>query len=101
MTNYQEERVKLTNTQLKKLKSAGKNNDGAILRITEKNFQAEELPHELFLTKRQKVTIKNAFTDNMSTDIKLQQVDFLVKQQVIWAKKLDLGVPLAKIFCQS
>ena len=87
MANYQEERVKLTNTQLKKLKSAGKNNAEAILRITEKNFQDEELPHELFFTKRQKVKIKNAFTNNMSTDIKLLQVDFLAKWQIIWAKK--------------
>ena len=39
MTNYQEARVKLTNTQLKKLKSALKNYTGTTLRITKKNFQ--------------------------------------------------------------
>ena len=57
MTNYEEARVKLTNTQLSKLKSAANINTGTTLRTTEKNFQGEGLPHELFLTTRQK-TIK-------------------------------------------
>ena len=48
--NYEEARVKLSNTQLNELKSAAKNNTGTILRITKKKFQDEELPHELFLT---------------------------------------------------
>ena len=42
MTNYQEEAVKLPNTQLKKLESAAKNKTGTILRINKKNFQDEE-----------------------------------------------------------
>ena len=50
MVSYEEARVKLTNTQLNKLKSAAKNKTGTTLRITKKNFQDEELPHELFLT---------------------------------------------------
>ena len=53
MANYQEAKVKLTNTQLNKLKSAAKNITGRILRLTKKNFEDEELPHELFLTARQ------------------------------------------------
>ena len=52
MVNYEEARVKLTNTQLNKLKSAAKNETGTTLRITKKNFQGEELIHELFLTTR-------------------------------------------------
>ena len=48
MVNYQEARVKLTNTQLNKLKSAVKTKTGTILRINKKNLQDEELPHELF-----------------------------------------------------
>ena len=39
MLNYE---VKLTNTQLNKLKSAAKNNTGAILKITRKKCQDEE-----------------------------------------------------------
>ena len=46
MANYQEARVKLTNTQLNKLKFAAKNKTGTILRVNQKNFQDEELPHE-------------------------------------------------------
>ena len=70
MVNYQEARVKLTNTQLSKPKSAARNDTGTTLRITRKNFQDDELLHELFLKKRQKTKIRNAFADNMSTDIK-------------------------------
>ena len=45
MTSYQEVRVKVTNTQWNKLKSAEKNKTGTILKINQKNFQDEELPH--------------------------------------------------------
>ena len=71
MENYQKARVKLTNTQLNKLKSAVKNKAGTILRLNKKNFEEEELPHELFLTTRQTTKIRNAFANNMLTDIKL------------------------------
>ena len=54
MTNYQEARVKLINTQLNKLKSAANNKAGTISRTIKKNFQDEELAHELFLTTKQK-----------------------------------------------
>ena len=74
MVNHQEERVKLTNTLLNKLKSAAKNNTATILRLYKKNFEDEELPHELFLTTRQTTKIKNVFAKNMSTDIKLSKV---------------------------
>ena len=37
MANYQEARVKLTNTQLNKLKSAAKNEIETILKINKKN----------------------------------------------------------------
>ena len=60
-------RVRLTNTQLNKLKSA------AILRLTKEHFEDEELPHELFLTTRQTNKIINSFANNMSTDIKLSK----------------------------
>ena len=73
MADYQKARVKLTNTQLNKLKSAAKNNTGTILRLNKKNFEDEELPHALFLTTRQTTKIRNAFANNMSTDIKLSK----------------------------
>ena len=73
MVNYQEAWVKLTNTQLNKLKSAAKNKTGTIFRINTKNFEDEELTHELFLTTREATKIRNAFANNMSTDIKLRK----------------------------
>ena len=111
MANYEEARVKLTNTQLNKLKSAAKNKTRTTLQITKKNFQYEELPHELFLTTSQKTKIRNTFTNNMSTDKKLstaqlskiiQSGGFLGKtlpnEMTNLGKKalLDLAVPLAK-----
>ena len=59
MANYQV-RDKLTNTQLNKLKSAAKNKTGIILRLNKKNFEDEELEHELFLTTKQTTKIRNA-----------------------------------------
>ena len=73
MANYQEARVKVTNTQLNKWKSAAKNKTGAILRINKKDFEDEELLHELFLTTRQTTKIRNALANNTSTDVKLSK----------------------------
>ena len=65
ITNYQEARVKVTNTQLNKLKSAAKTKTRTTLRITKKNIQDEELPHELYLTTRQATKMRNAFANNV------------------------------------
>ena len=71
MANYQEAKVKLTNTQLKKLKSTVKNKTSKILRLNKKNFEDEEVPHELFLITRNATKIRYAFANNMSIDLKL------------------------------
>ena len=47
------------------------------MRITRKNFQDEELTHELFLTLRQTTKIRNVFADYMSTDIKLGKAQII------------------------
>ena len=60
MENYQKVRVKLRNRQLNKLKSTAKFKTRAVLRITNRNFKHEELPHELFPTTRQKTKIRKA-----------------------------------------
>ena len=73
MVNYQEVKVKLTNTQLNKLKLGAQNKARAILRLNKKNFEDEELPHELFLTTRQKTKLRNGSANNMSTDAKLSK----------------------------
>ena len=74
ITNHEEAKVKITNSQLKKFKSATKNKAWTILSITKKNFQDEELPHELFLLTRLKTITKNDFANNMLLDIKLDKV---------------------------
>ena len=66
MTNYEEARLKLTNRQLKKLKSESKIKTGKILRINKKTFQDEELLPNLFLTTRQTSKLRNACANNKS-----------------------------------
>ena len=70
MANYQKARVKLTNIQSNKSKSAVKNKAETILRLN-KNFEDEELPLELFLTTSQTTKVRNTFANDMWTDIKL------------------------------
>ena len=43
------------------------------MRISLKIFDGNNLPHELLLTTRQKTKLKNAFNNNMSTDLKLSK----------------------------
>ena len=71
MVEYTKVNVKLSNTQIKKLKDAVKNNTGITLRISLKMFSGNDLPHQLFLTTIQKTKIRNAFNNNMSTDLKI------------------------------
>ena len=48
MAKYQDARIKLTNTQLNKLKSAAKNKTGTILRSNKKKVEDEELYNNYF-----------------------------------------------------
>ena len=69
MVEYNKVNVKLSDTQLKKLKTAVKNKTGAALRTSLKIFNGTDLPHELLLTTRQKTKLRNAFSNTMSTDL--------------------------------
>ena len=73
MVEYNKVNVKLTDIQVKKLKTAVKNEKETTLRISSKMFDRNDLPHELLLTTRQKKKQKNAFNNNMSTEIKLSK----------------------------
>ena len=73
MVEYSKVNIKLSDTQLKKLKTAVKNKTGTILRISLKIFNGSDLPHELLLTTRQKAKLRNALNNNMSTDLKLSK----------------------------
>ena len=73
MVEYSKVSVKLSDTQLKKLKTAVKDKTGTTLRMSLKMFNGNDLPHELLLTTRQKTKLRNAFNNNMSTDLKLSR----------------------------
>ena len=57
MVEYSKVNVKLTYTQLKKLKTTVKNKTGTTLRMNFKMFNGNDLLHELLLTTRQKTKI--------------------------------------------
>ena len=55
---------------MSKLKTSTRNNKGTTLRISNKNFNKQELQHDLFLTQKQVTKLRNSINSNMSTDIK-------------------------------
>ena len=73
MVEYSKVNVKLSDTQLKKLKTAVKNKTGTTLRINLKMFNGNNLLHELLLTTRQKKKLRNALNDNMSSDLRISK----------------------------
>ena len=73
MVQYKKVNVKLSDSQLNKLKSAAKNQTRVTLRMNIKMFSENNLPHEFLLTKRQKTKLRNAFENNMSTNVKLSK----------------------------
>ena len=90
MVEYSEINCKLKNVQLNKLKKAVKSNEGATLTLGIKNFNKDELPHELLLTTRQNTKLRNAINNNLATDIKLS------KAQI--KKSIQSGGFLGKLF---
>ena len=106
MVEYSKVNVKLTDTQLKKLKTAVKNNTGTTLRMNMKIFNENDLPHELLLTTRQNTRLRNPFNNNMSTDIKLfkAQISKIIQSGGFLGSLLSklpgplmkIAVPLAK-----
>ena len=68
MVEYSKVNVKLSDTQLKKLKTAVKDKTETTLRISLNNFNGNDLPYELLLTTGQKTTLRNIFNNKMSTD---------------------------------
>ena len=61
MFEYSKVNVKLSDTQLKKLKNAVKHKTGTTLRMSSKMFDRNDLPHELLLIKRKKNKTKKCF----------------------------------------
>ena len=100
MVEYTKVNVKLSDTQLKKLKTVVKNKTGTTLRISLKMFNGNNLPHELLLTSRQKIKLRNAFNNNMSTDLKLSKVQIskiIQSDGFLWSLLSKIAGPLIKI----
>ena len=92
--------VKLSDTQLKKLKTAVKDKTRTTLRMSLKMLNGNDLPHELLLTTRQKTKLRNAFNNNMSTDLKLSraQISKIIQSGGFLGSLLSkLAGPLMKI----
>ena len=107
MVKYTKVNVRLSDSQIKKLKDAVSNNTGTTLRISLKMFNGNNLPHELLLTTRQKTKIRNAFNNNTSTDIKLSkaQISKTIQSGGFLGKLLGpllkTGLPLIKNVIKS
>ena len=72
MTQYNSLNVKLSNSQLNKFKSAIKNENEVVLRLSSNMIDDNEInfPHKLLLTNRQISNLCKAFANHLSTDIK-------------------------------
>ena len=68
MTQYNRLNTKLSNSQLKKLKSTIKNENDVVTRLScnmiGDSIDKTNFPHELLLTSRQVFSIRKAFADN-------------------------------------
>ena len=77
MTQYNSLNLKLSNSQLNKLKSAIKSENDVVLRLLSNMIGNSDdntnFPHELFLTNRQVANLLKAFAKNASTDIMLSK----------------------------
>ena len=74
------------------MKTAVKSKTGTTLSMSLKIFDRNDLPHELLLTTRQITKLKNAFNNNISTDIKLLKLKF--QNNSVWRV---LGALLGKL----
>ena len=63
----------MSDTQLKILKTVIKDKTGTTLRMNMKMLDGNDLPRGLLLTTRQKTKLRNAFNNNMSTNLKLSK----------------------------
>ena len=106
MTQYNSLNVKLSNSQLNKLKSSIKNETHVVLRVSSSmvgnSNDNTNFPPELLLTNRQVANIRKAFAKNTSTDIKLSKTQLSKMIQSggflgrLLGPLLKTGLPLMK-----
>ena len=106
MIQYNSLNVKLSNSQLNKLKSSITNETDVVLRISSNMVvntnDNTNFAHELLLTNRQVANIHKFFAKNISTDIKLSktQLSKMIQSGGFLGKLLgpllETGLPLMK-----
>ena len=106
MAQYNSLNVKLSNSQLNKLKSAIKNESKVVLRLSSNMIGDSDdkinFPHELLLTNRQVANLRKAFANYLSTDIKLSKTQLSKMIQSggflgrLLGPLLKTGLPLMK-----
>ena len=104
MTQYNSLNIKLSNSQLNKLKSAIKNGTDVVLRLSSNTIGNSDdeanFPHKLLLTNRQVADIRKAFANHTSTYIKSSkaQISKMQKGEFLrfLAPLLKSGLPLLK-----
>ena len=106
MTEYNHLNTKLSNSQLNKLKSAIKNENDVVTRLSPNMIGGSNdktnFPHELLLTNRQVSSIRKAFANNSSVDIKFSeaQLSKMIRSGGFLGKLLGplskTGLPLMK-----
>ena len=111
MTQYNSLNVKLSNSQLNKLKSAIKSKTDVVLRLSSNmvgnSRDNTNFPHALLLTNRQVTNIRKAFANQLSTDIKFSkdQLSKMIQSGVFLGKLLGpllkTGLPLIKSVIKS
>ena len=106
MTQYNSLNVKLSNSQLNKLKSAIEDGTEVVLRLSSNMIGDSNdkinFPHELLLTNRQVANLCKAFANYLSNDIKLSktQISNMIQSGgflgILLGPSLKTGLPLMK-----
>ena len=106
MTQYNKVNVKLLTFQLNKLKSLIKNENDVVIRVSLSMIgdfnDKTNFPHELLLTNRQVFSIRKAFANNLSVDIKFSKAQLSKMTQSggflgkLLGALLKTGLPLIK-----
>ena len=106
MTQYNRLNTRLSNSQLNKIKSAIKNENDVVIRLSPNMIgdsnDKTNFPHELLLTSRQVSCIRKAFANNSSVGIKFSkaQLSKLIQSGGFLGKLLGpflkTGLPLMK-----
>ena len=106
MTQYNSLNVKLSNSQVDKLKSAINNETNMVLRLSSNMFDnlddETNFPHKLLLTNRQVANPRRAFASHTSTYIKLSKTQLSRMIQSggclgrLVSPLLKTGLPLTK-----